>query len=152
MRTTRLLGVPSKSKGRPSASGATGSSRIVILSSMIFSPILPVMNERPSRNAFPPKPRNARNCNSVDVAAGSRMTVYAPGSTSAGSRPSSAFFTARSARAGTSSEASLRSTDSAKPDEFCAIAMTEQPACVDVAYARSPVDPAMKTSFAVVSM
>src|SRR5947208_4979080 len=80
------------------------------------------------------------------------MTVYAPGSTSAGSRPSSALRTARSASAGTSSDASLRSTDSAKPDEFSAIAMTEQPACVDVAYARKPVDPAMNTSFAVVSM
>ena len=109
------------------------------------------MNERSSRKAFAPNPRYARNWSSVEVAAGSRMTVYAPGSMSAGSRPSSALRTARSARAGTSSDASLRSTDSAKPDEFSAMAMTEQPACVDVAYARRPVDPAMKTSFAVVS-
>src|SRR2546421_535643 len=54
MISTRFLGVPSKSKGRPMVPAEGASSTIVTASDAAFCPPRPEKHERPSRRARPP--------------------------------------------------------------------------------------------------
>src|SRR4029450_2027177 len=107
IRSTRDRGTPSKSNGRPSVPSDRASSELVTIGAGTCCPGLPEKHHRPparpaaaappSRTPPPPTPTHARNPTSVETAAGSRTTVYRPGSTSRGDREANALSAGRQA-------------------------------------------------------
>src|SRR5207249_4580999 len=81
--------------GLPRWSGWNGSSRIVMFSPITFRPIFPERKLRPSCTRSAPKEIQDMSWRRSATAAGSRTTVYRPGSQGFGSRERSAFSTAR---------------------------------------------------------
>ena len=84
------------------------SSTIEISGEHTGSPIRWAANERPSSQAFAPRPSQDTNSTSVPVAAGSRITGQEPGSTLIGSTAATTLAAARSATSAGSRSRSAR--------------------------------------------